>query len=200
MNRQAVAHLLPSVQPVAVCAQQAKIALVRCPISEAVIPSRGAPFVAQLLARIDVVNVQNANVAVAALHASAPKLLHNLNLARPVARVLVRSEAVFAPMCLAALKRAKTRLAGLAATLASLRPAPPCREVARTGAVFSRPVFEAVLVGLERCGAVAASDCYRGLFHGRNISCRRANGNFDIACKRIEDAQRQGDLFIESAA
>ena len=32
------------------------------------------------------------------------------------------------------------------------------------------------------------------------IGIERAPKYFDIACKRIEQAQRQGDLFIEGAA
>ena len=36
---------------------------------------------------------------------------------------------------------------------------------------------------------------------GRNfIGIERDPGHFAIACQRIEDAQRQGDLFLEGAA
>jgi DNA modification methylase len=34
----------------------------------------------------------------------------------------------------------------------------------------------------------------------RFIGIEREPKYFDIACKRIEDAQRQGDMFIEAAA
>jgi DNA modification methylase len=36
---------------------------------------------------------------------------------------------------------------------------------------------------------------------GRNfIGCEIEPAYFDIACKRIEDAQRQGDFFVDAAA
>ena len=36
---------------------------------------------------------------------------------------------------------------------------------------------------------------------GRNfIGIEREQKYFDIACKRIEDAQRQGDFFVDAAA
>lgn len=64
---------------------------------------------------------------------------------------------------------------------------------------------------IEQLPASVASICdpYLGsgttgvaaMLMGKNfIGIERDPRFFDIACKRIEDAQRQGDLFLESAA
>ena len=85
-----------------------------------------------------------------------------------------------------------------------------------------RTIAEAVAIATPVCLALDAAH-RAGYVHrdlkARNIGfARRAGGeqvvllrhamapgaadpaNFDIACKRIEDAQRQGDLFLEGAA
>ncbi len=196
MNRP-VAHLVPGVQAMAVCAQQPQIAFVRSPILEAVIPSAGA---SGLFAPVDVVDVQHPIIAFAALHANPAKLAHKGKLSAPVAGVFVDGVAVLIPVIDAALFRAKAMLTSRAATLTGRLPLPARRKVTCAIAVFPGAVFETVKVGFKRLLAVAAGDCNSALFHGRNIPVIKRKVNFDIACRRIEQAQRQGDLFIGDAA
>lgn len=196
MNR-SVAHLIPSVQAMAVCTQQPQIAFVRSPILEAIIPGARA---SSLFAPVDVVDVQNSVIAFAALHANPAKLAHKSKLPAPVAGVLVDGVAVLVPVINAALFRAKAMLTSHAATLAGCLPLPSCSKVAGPVAVFPGAVLEAVKMGFKRLFAVAAGYCNSALFHGRNILLSKSKVNFDISCRRIEQAQRQGDLFIDGAA
>lgn len=196
MNRP-VAHLVPSVQAMAVCTQQPQIAFVCSPILEAIIPSARA---SSLFAPVDVVDVQNPVIAFAALHANPAKLAHKGKLPAPVAGVFVDGVAVLVPVIDAALFRAKAMLTSHATTLTGCLPLPSRRKVAGSVAVFSGAVLEAVKMGFKRLFAVAAGDCNSALFHGRNILLRKRKVNFDIACRRIEDAQRQGDLFLGGAS
>ena len=196
MNRP-VAHLVPSVQAMAVCTQQPQIAFVRSPILEAVIPSARA---SGLFAPVDVVDVKNPVIAFAAFHANPAKLAHKGNLPAPVAGMFVDGVAILVPVIDAALFRAKAMLANVATTLTGRLSLPSRGKVAGPVAVFPGTVLEAVKMGFKRLFAVAACDCNSALFHGRNIPLGQRKVNFEIACKRIEQAQRQGDMFLETAA
>lgn len=200
MIGQAIPHLVPSVEPVTVCAQQAKVALIRSPIAKAVIPDRRSPFIAELLRRVDVVNVENAVVTFPAVNAGTAQFRNQCEFARPITRVLMLGEAVLVPVIFAALLRAKAMLTFATAALTPPCPLPTSGKVAVSSAILPRAILDAILVGLEGLRAVAASHCDRCLFHYPNIVSSAAHCNFDIACKRIEDAQRQGDLFMEGAA
>jgi len=195
MNRP-VSHLIPSVQAVAVGAKKPQITLVRSPILKAITPGTRAPG---LFAPVDMVDVQHPIIAFAALHANPAKLAHKGKFPAPVAGVFVDGVAILVPVIDAALFRAKAMLAKRAATLTGRLPLPSGRKVAGPIAVFASPVFETVKVGFKRLFTVAAGDCNSTLFHSRNISQKQRKVNFDIACRRIEQAQRQGDLFIEGA-
>jgi hypothetical protein len=195
-----VSHLIPSVQTVAVCAKQSQIALVRRPIAEAVIPYTGAPLVPELLARVDMIDVQHAEIGLPAHYTGSTKFLDQGELPAPVRWVLVGLEAVFVPMRGTTLRRAKTVLALCATSLACALPLPSRFQVARPATVFPRAILEPIEVCFERLLAVSASYGDSALFHVRNISSRVLRNKFDIACKRIEDAQRQGDFFIGGAA
>lgn len=199
MNRP-VAHLLPRVQSVAVCAKQAQISCVRGPITEPVVPNAGASFVAQFLRPVDVVDVQNAKVIFSTFDAATTQLGDQRKFAPPIGRMLVQAKAMLVPMVLSALLGAKTMLAVSTAALAGRLPLPSRSKIASAGAILSCAILEAVEVGFKRLFAVAAGDCNSALFHDANIYRHREKIKFDIACKRIEDAQRQGDLFLDGAA
>ena len=193
----AVSHLIPSVQAVTIGAQEAKVALVRSPVAKAVVPDGRPPLVPKFLGWIDVVNVENSVVALPTADTGTAQFGNKGKLTRPIARALVFSETVFVPMIFSALLGTKAMLAFIATAFTTLFSLPPRFKVTVPAAIFSSAVFNAILVSFKRCGAVAANDCYRCLFHALNILCISAKVKFDIACKRIEDAQRQGDMFIE---
>ena len=196
----AVTHLFPCMQAMTVCAKQSQIASVCGPIAEPIVPYAGTPLVSQLLRRVDVVDVENAKVILPAFDASATQLGNQSKFAPPIGRMFVQAKAVLIPMVFSALLRAKTMFAVSAAALASRLSLPSGGKIASPRAILTCAVFEAIEVSFKRLFAVAAVDCNSALFHAVNISNRCAKVNFDIACKRIEDAQRQGDMFIEVAA
>ena len=187
-----VSHLIPSMDAVAVRAQQAQVACIGGPVLESVAPCRWA---SDLSRSVDVVNVENAEIGLATLNTSPAKTLDERDLALPVAWVLVRFETVGIPVSAAAIFRTKSVLAFLSASLAGSAPLPSCGEVAGPTAVLPGAIFQAVGVRLEGLGASSASDFNAALFHGGSISLQREPKYFDIACRRIEDAQRQGRLI-----
>ena len=187
-----VSHLLPRVDAMTVRAQQSQIAFVCGPVLESVIPGCRSPGFA---GPVDVVDVENPEVGLAALHASATEAFDKSHFALPVSRVLMRAKSVGVPVVAAALVRAKAMLALLSASLAQGRALPSGGEVAVPSAVFRSAIFDAVRVRLERIGAMSATDFNAALFHGAIISRRSEPKYFDIACRRIEDAQRQGRLI-----
>lgn len=194
MNR-AVSHLLPCVQPVAVRAKQTQVALVRSPVTEAIIPDAGTSLIPKLLAWVDMVNIENAKVSFPTHNAGTPKLFNEGELPTPIRRVLVRCKPVFVPMIRSALGRAKAMLTFRAAPLASALPLPSRSQIALSPAVFPGAIFDPVKMGFKWFLAVAASYRNSALFHALNIISRCAKIKFDIACRRIEDSQRQMRLI-----
>jgi len=198
MNGRTVSHLLPCVEPVAVGAKKPQVALVRFPVAQPVVPS---PWTALLERPIDVVDVQHAIIGFTATDARATKLLDERKFPAPVARVLVPFVGVNRPVLVAAGIVAKAEVTRLAALLATISSTPSRGEIAVAPAVFSGAIPQPVKVGFKRLAAVAASYLNSALFHSRNIARNaRRTKYFDIACKRIEDAQRQGDMFIDGVA
>jgi hypothetical protein len=193
-----VTHLLPSVPPVTVGAEQPQVASVGFPIAQAIIPGSRSPL---FQAAVDVVNVENAKVGLPALNARPAKLRNERQLPAPVARVLVPLVRMDRPVGVATGNRAKAMLAGLPALLARLAALPSRSKIAGLAAVFSGAISQAVEMSFKRLGALRAGDFGGALFHGRSIAQTAVQPKyFDIACKRIEDAQRQGDFFVERAA
>jgi len=176
----------------AVRAQKPKIAGVCGPVLESVTPGRRSSGFA---GPVDVVDVENPEVGLATLHASAPEAFDKSHLALPVSRVLMRAKSVSVPVGASALVRAKAILALLSASLARVGALPSGGEVAVPPAVFRGAVFDAVGVRKERSGAMGAMDFNSALFHSAIISRKREPNYFDIARRCIEDAQRQGMLI-----
>ncbi len=199
MIQRAISHLIPGVQPMAVGAQQPQIPLVRFPVAEAIVPDAGSTLVPQFASRIDVVDVQHPIVADTALDALPAEVGDDLQLPRPVARSLVLPVAVLGPVLRAAGVAAKAHIARLSALLAPAALFPSGGKVARLIAVFSGAVLQPVGVHLFRRSTVQALDRDGLLSHSQSISSQRHLFNFDIACRRIEDAQRQGSLFGAAA-
>ena len=187
-----VSHLLPSVHAMTVRAQQSQIAGVCGPVLESVTPGRRSSGFA---GPVDVVYVENPEVRLSALHASAAEAFDKSHLPLPVSRMFVRSESVGIPVVAAALVRAKAMLALLSASLARGGALPSGGEVAVPSTVFRGAIFDSVRVRLKRIGAMGAMDFNAALFHNAIISRKSEPKYFDIACRRIEDAQRQSRMF-----
>jgi hypothetical protein len=189
-----VTHLRPSVPPMAVGAEQSQVSPVGLPIAEAIVPGSWSPL---FQAAVDVVNVENAKVGLPTVNARPAKFRNERQLPAPVAGVLVPLVRVDRPVGVATGNRAKAMLAGLPALLARIVALPSRRKIAGLAAVFPGAISQAVEMSFKRLGAMRAGDFDGALFHGRSIAQTAAQPKyFDIACKRIEDAQRQGDMFI----
>ena len=199
MNR-SIPHLIPSVQPVAVCTKQSQIAFVRRPIPESVVPDAGSPLVPELLARVDMIDVQYSEIGLSTHYTGSAKFLDQGELSAPIRGVLVNREAIFVPMRRSTLRRAKPVLALCPASLAGALPLPSRLQVARSATVFPCAILEPIKMCFEWLPAVAASYGDSAFFHARNISSRIPRNKFDIAVRRIEDAQRQSDLFLSEVA
>lgn len=162
----------------AIGAEQLKIPFVGRPVLEpprpSILPILGAKF----LAWVYVVNIQRAEIGEAAFNAFAPEPKNESELALPVARALVDAMPVPVPEVAHACGGAKPVRALLSAALALSVLSPPVGEVARLSAKL-RP-----LVLGDRVPAMFAS------IHGFIIP-----KYFDIACERIENAQRQQRMF-----
>ena len=171
-------------------AQQLKVSGIRCPVLEAACPDVLPILRAHLLGRVDMVDVQRAVVIESALGALAAELLNKRQLALPVARPLMDAMPVLVPVITQAGVRAEARRALRAAVLALAGIAPAVREVARLAAELPGAIAKAIGMHLRRLTAVRACDFSLCGSHDAIIP-----KYFDIACERIENAQRQERLF-----
>ena len=162
----------------AISAQQLKVSSVGRPVLKTPRPHVLPVFGANFFGRVYVINVQRPIVIKAAASALTAELLDERQFALPIPRVLVYSVSVFVPKSTHAFVGAKSISALFPAGFARSVFAPPMRKVAGLAAKFGAFVFG------DRVRAVGAR------IHGAIIT-----KYFDIACRRIEDAQRQQRLF-----
>lgn len=210
MNSRAVPHLLPCMKAVTIRAKKPKVPLVRFPVSESVVPNGCSTLVAQLPRWVDVVNIQNPKVILATSDALSAKPLDNLKLSRPVTRVLVYGKAILIPVVGAALRGAKPMLADFTAPFAGRLPLPSGLKITSLVAVFPGSVLKPVGVGFADNTAVSASDLNLwgsflshatsvvGAVNYINIFAEYVHLYFEIALRRISEALKAPDLFIEA--
>ena len=158
--------------------KQLQISLVGGPVLKAARPCVLPVLWANLFGWVDVIYIEGAKVVKSAFNALPPKLKNERQLALPVARALVDAVPVLVPKVLHAWRGTKPVVAFLPAGFALSMLSPSVREVARLPAKLG-----ALVLG-GRLPAVFAS------IHGYIIT-----KYFDIACRRIEDAQRQQRMF-----
>ena len=195
-----VAHLIPCMNPMAVRTQQAKVSCVGFPIAESVVPDASTAFVSQLHGRVNVVYVENPVIGFSASDALPSETFNQFKFPFPVTRVAMFLESVFVPVILAATVAAISVFAWCAALLACLRFAPPSGKVASLPAIFSGSVLYPVGVSLEFLRAMLAYFCDLCFAHGvpPNRHAHYNTINFDIACRRIEQAYAQPRLFEDA--
>jgi hypothetical protein len=184
----------------AISAKQLQISAISFPIAEAArpCPSRFLGFGLSL--PINMMNVEGAKVREPTLRAFTAQAFHKLDLALPIARVLVFGRAVLVPIILGAARRAKLIIARGAALTAFAVALPSGRKIARSAAILSGAVAQAIRVHFARLATVSAGDDRWGCPH-RNCISNYAIYNkpkyFDAACRRIEEATKQPDMFVE---
>ena len=183
-----------------ISAQQPQVPVVGSPVFKTPAPIVAARLMPNLLARVDVVNVEGANVRKAAARALPTKAGNQFELFSPVVRVLCHGVPV--PPRFLAGWAAKLRGTLCAALPADAGAAPSGFKIAGLAAIFSGAVLNPVGVHLSCGAAVLAGDFYSLFSHARSISKyveKAIPGYFEIACKRIAKAYEQPDFFVEQA-
>lgn len=198
-----VPHLFPCMKSVAVGAEQTKVSGIRFPISEPVTPNASSPLVSKFHRWVNVVNVKDSMIGLSAGYALTAKRINQLQFALPVSRVLMFCKSVFVPVISAASVSAKSIFTRFAALLARLIFPPSSRKVAVLTAKLASPILNPIGVYLKFPRAMFTdfrylSFCAHGLSPNRDA--HYSTKYFDIACKRIDQAYAQGDLFVPKAA
>ena len=193
-----ITHLTPCMNSVAIGAQQAKVAFVGFPVFEAVKPVTGTFPLFELLFPINVVNVKNAMVVNSTFNAFPSEGGNQSKLFLPVFWVLVGCKAVFVPVVSSARVAAKPVFTLFAAIFARLFFPPSMGQVASLAAKLAGAIFKPVSVNLELFGAVFTplrNLCFLSHLYLLNTYSNYKPKYFEIACKRIEQAVAQGQLF-----
>jgi hypothetical protein len=188
---------------VAVSAQQTKVPCIGFPIAESVVPDACAALVSQFHGRVNVVDVENSIIRFSASDALPAETFNQFKFSFPVARVTMFLKSVFVPVILTASVTAISVFAWLSALLARLRLPPPGRKIAGLPAILPGSIFHPVSMSLKLFGTMLAD--FRDLcFLAHGVSPNRcahySTINFDIACRRIEQAYAQPRLFDEPKA
>ena len=193
-----VTHLAPCVNSMAISAKQAQVAFVGFPVLKPVNPVSCTFSFFELFVPVNVVNVKNAMVINSARYAFTTKRSNKSKLFLPIFWVLMGCKAVFIPIVSSARVAAKPVFAFFAAIFTRLFFPPSMGQVASLTAKFSSSILKSVGVYLELLRAVFAALCNLSFFAHINIlnTCGYYKPKyFDIACKRIEQAHTQGQLF-----
>ncbi len=141
------------------------------------------------------VNIQNSVVINSAAFAFAAKVFDKGKFSLPIARMLVDRMTILRPVSIPAFFRAKPVLAILAASFAGSGSFPASRQIACLAAVLAGSFSKPIQVHFKCLLTVLAGGFYSGLFHCASISEQIEPKYFDIALRRIEDAQRQSRLI-----
>lgn len=180
----------------AIRTQQPQVSGICLPVLESAGPCVLLIARPDFFAAVDVVDIKRTVIREATLDALPTKIPHQRELAFPEAPRLVRSVAVLIPVGLLASVGAKTVRALLAAFLALAFVAPSVGEVALPPAEPACPVLQSVGVHLVFAAAMGALHI-NGFRSHIEIIPHAEPRYFDIACRRIDDAYRQGKLFEE---
>ena len=187
-------HLSPSSKPVAIRTQKSEVARIGSPVFKPIRPNPSL-LEPQFLSGINMVNIQNAVVINSAAFTLAAKVFDKSKFSLPITWMLVDGMTMLRPVSIPAFVRAKPVLAILAASFAGRGSFPASRQITCLSAVLSGSFSKPIQVHFKCLLTVLTGAFYSGLFHCASISEQIEPKYFDIACRRIEDAQRQGRLI-----
>lgn len=193
-----ITHLAPCMNSVAIGTKQSQVAFVGFPVLEAIKPIACAFSFFELFFSVNVVNVKNTVVFNSTFNAFTAKCSDQGKLFLPVFWVLVGCKAVFVPVVGSARVAAKPIFTRFAAIFTGLFFPPSVGQVASPTAKLAGSIFKPVSVNLELLRAVFAALrnlCVLSHLYLLNTFCNYTPKYFDIACKRIEQAVAQGQLF-----
>ena len=162
----------------AIRAKQLQVPLISRPVLESARPSILAVLWTNLLGWVDVVYIEGAEIGESAFNAFPAKLKNERQLSLPIARTLMDAVAVLVPKVLHTRRGTEPVIAFLPTGLALSLLSPAMREVASLSA---------------KLGALVLGDRLPAMF--ASIHAYIITKYFDIACERIENAQRQSRLF-----
>lgn len=174
----------------AIRTQQSEVSFILGPIFESARPVVRTIFWSNFPLRVNMIYIKGTVIAKTALRAFAAEFFNQRQFSFPIARTLVDSMAVQIPICLEACIGTKAGRTFIAALFALPRFCPSVRKIARSIAVFACPIAESIGVHLSLFPAMGAFNRFCRSSHGIMIA-----RYFDIACRRIEDAQRQQRMF-----
>lgn len=184
----------------AISAKQTDVIVVRFPVLESATPVPSCLIVLGFSTAINVVNVECPKIIKAAYRTFTTQRFNDRHFSLPIARMLVNRGAILIPVSLLTFWRAKLRVAGTSAFPAFSATAPTRRQVASLSAIFTSALLETVKVHLESIAAMLAYSFYSRFFHGTIISKYSNYSNsryFDMARRRIAEALKQPDMFVE---
>ena len=165
------------------------------PIGKAPAPRELPVLRAEFLRWVDMVDVQSAMVSEAALDAFPSERRDEFKFSFPVARMPVDAVTVLVPVVLLAAILAKASLGRLATLSALSRVRPSVGDVAGLSAKLSRAIAKAVRMHRFCLVAMLTNDLNGCGSHTSKYTTPNKRKYFDIACERIDQAQRQARLF-----
>lgn len=183
---------------VAICAKKPKISFVGLPVLKPIKPITCSLSLLKLFSAVDMVNIKNPMIGVAAMYAFPTERFNQRKLLLPIGWVLVFCEAIFVPVILPAFITAIAVFAFFSAVLARLFLAPSMGKIALLSTKFTSAIFNSIRMDLKLFRAMFAALCNLSFFSHFNLlsMCEHYTPKyFEIACKRIEQAYAQGQLF-----
>jgi hypothetical protein len=178
-----------------ISAKQAEVFSVGGPVLESPRPSVVPILGANLFRGVYVIYINGAVICKSTLRALAPERGYQFKFAFPVARFLMDRIAVVVPVGFLTMRSTKTRFCFLSAPFALPCVRPSMGQVAGLAAKLSGSIFESVSVHLRRLLTVLACDLNALGSHCLSLSELASRKYFDIACQRIEQAQKQVRMF-----
>ncbi len=182
----------------AIRTQQPKITLVSIPILEAPCPCVNTFLWTNFLGWVDMVYIKRAVIVKTTINALTPKLFNQRKFAFPISRMLMYFVTIFIPIVFSASIRTKPYLTVFTALFTFSIVLPSVFQIAFLVTVFTSAFFNSVRVNHCWLTAPLTFNFNRIVSHWGIIPQYTRNYEpkyFDIACERIEQAQKQGRLF-----
>ncbi len=180
-------------------AQQCKVLFISLPIFHAARPIVLALFGLNFLIGVNVVDVQYAQIIIAALGAFAAQHAQDFDFALPVSLTLARTIAVLVPVFLLTIRSAEPRCRGLSTHGTNAVLFPSVGHVAFATAIVSKSFFDKIRHGLKRLSTMFTlsgnARSFSHVFIIHNMQEQSKSTYFAIAKRRIEDAAAQPPLI-----
>ena len=181
-----------------ICTQQSEVSFVSCPISKTTMPSPLAFFRPFFLCAVNMVDVQYAGIVYSAFAAFSAKLVNQCQFTFPITLSFMLSITLTIPICFSTNRITESCIGFFLALAAIPVMFPPVGKIASRTAILSCSIPKSI--GMYGCRFPAVLTDNDGWFcsHSCIITIHRTCSElkyFDIACRRIEEANGKGSLF-----